>query len=303
MNNETLNDESNRSVHEGIAYQNKDISSKYFAEEYKNTLFKVFGLDLPDIVSVEPTELPAVEVNDMAMDNLFLLADGSYAIIDYESDYSEEKKVKYLGYVARVLKRVYNQTKGIPKIRIIIVYTADVKEGSTNSILDMGDERLVLTEAFLSNMDADKIFAECEEKIKSSIELQTEDKLKLMLCPLSKSGATEKVAAIHRAIGVIELLDDDIVIKGLLAGLMAFSDKVISREDVEEIRRKCHMTKLEQIFYEEHIDAVKSIARNMLNDGDSLEKVQRETGLNMSTVKEIAIMIAEQQSRETVTTA
>ena len=63
-------------------------------EEYKNTLFKVFGLNLPDIVRVEPMELPTVEVNDMAMDHLFLLTDGSYAIIDYESDYSEEKKVK-----------------------------------------------------------------------------------------------------------------------------------------------------------------------------------------------------------------
>ena len=33
-----------------VAYQNKDISSKYFVEEFKDTFFKVFGLDLPDIV-------------------------------------------------------------------------------------------------------------------------------------------------------------------------------------------------------------------------------------------------------------
>ena len=221
---------------EGIAYQNKDISSKYFADEYKNTLFKVFGLDLPDIVSVEPTELPAVEVNDMAMDNRFLLADGSYAIIDYESDYSEEKKVKYLSYVARLFKRVYNQTKEIPRIRIIIIYTADVKEGSTKRTLDMGDERLILTEAFLSKLVADEIFEECESKIKNGIGLATEDKLRLMICPLSREGSSEKIAAIHRAIDIICLQEDISEMKKLLAGLWAFNDKMISRKDSEEIR-------------------------------------------------------------------
>ena len=81
-----------------VAYQNKDISSKYFVEEFKDTFFKVFGLDLPDIVREEPTELLAIEVNDRAMDKLYYLDDGSYAIIDFESVYSEENKVKYLGY-------------------------------------------------------------------------------------------------------------------------------------------------------------------------------------------------------------
>jgi len=81
-----------------VAYHNKDISSKCFVEEFKDTFFKVFGLDLPDIVREEPTELPAIEVNDRAMDKLYYLADGSYAIFDFESVYSEENKVKYLGY-------------------------------------------------------------------------------------------------------------------------------------------------------------------------------------------------------------
>ena len=83
-----------------VAYQNKDISSKAFAEEFKDTYFKVFGLDLPSIVRTEPTELPAIEVNNNAMDNLYYLADDTYAVVDFESVYSEENKVKYLSYSA-----------------------------------------------------------------------------------------------------------------------------------------------------------------------------------------------------------
>lgn len=57
---------------------------------------------------------------------------------------------------------------------------------STKSILDMGDEKLTLTEVFLSNLIVDENFKECESKIKNGVELIAEDKLKLMLCPLSK---------------------------------------------------------------------------------------------------------------------
>ena len=60
---------------------------------------------------------------------------------------------------------------------------------------------------------------------------------------------TDKIAAIHRAIDVICLLEDVNEMKKLLAGLWAFNDKMISRKDSEEIRRLLNMTKIEQIIY------------------------------------------------------
>lgn len=44
-----------------IAYQNKDITSKVLAEHFKGKIFKVYGLELPKIVQVLPTNLPAVK--------------------------------------------------------------------------------------------------------------------------------------------------------------------------------------------------------------------------------------------------
>ena len=72
---------------EEIAYQNKDIISKIFAENMKNKSLRAYGLDVPDIVRALPTNLPVIAANELRMDNLFLLADGSLAIIDYESIY------------------------------------------------------------------------------------------------------------------------------------------------------------------------------------------------------------------------
>ena len=87
-----------RKKRKGIAYQNKDITSKILAEEFKGKSFSVYGIDIPKIVDTKPTNLPAIEANELRVDNLFVLEDGSIAIADYESVYREENKVKYLGF-------------------------------------------------------------------------------------------------------------------------------------------------------------------------------------------------------------
>ena len=81
-----------------IAYQNKDIFSKWMGETLKGKSFEAYGLDLPKIVRVEPTNLPTVEAYELRIDNLFMLEDGSWAIVDYESCYTKEDKVKYANY-------------------------------------------------------------------------------------------------------------------------------------------------------------------------------------------------------------
>ena len=117
----------------GIAYQNKDIVSKIFGESMKEKSLKVYGLNVPKVVDVIPTNLPALELNELRIDNIFKLEDGSYAIIDYESEYRHRNKLKYLGYVLRTLRKFEKEKIDFRKIkiRIIIIYTADVERGST----------------------------------------------------------------------------------------------------------------------------------------------------------------------------
>lgn len=74
---------------ENIAYQNKDIMSKVLTEEFKGKSFEVYGVHLPKIVDSRPTEMAAVEANELRLDRLFKLEDGRYLIVDYESDYTE----------------------------------------------------------------------------------------------------------------------------------------------------------------------------------------------------------------------
>lgn len=78
---------------DGIAYQNKDILLKILSEAYKEKSFAAYGIDLPPIKEVLPTNLPRISADEKAMDNLFLLEDDTYVIVDYESVYKRRIKL------------------------------------------------------------------------------------------------------------------------------------------------------------------------------------------------------------------
>ncbi|MDE7311954.1 MAG: hypothetical protein K2N87_10145 [Eubacterium sp.] len=118
---------SRRGKNRSIAYQNKDITSKVLAENFKGKTFRVYGLDLPEIEEAEPTNIPAVSVNELRLDNLFRLADQTVAIVDYESEYQKADKVKYLNYLAGIAKRYQREKKDCPVLRMVVIYTGDVE--------------------------------------------------------------------------------------------------------------------------------------------------------------------------------
>ena len=289
-----------------VAYQNKDISSKFLASMHGNAFASALGIDMEPLERNEPTELPTVEVSNMMMDNLFLLRDGSYAIIDYESKYSEENKIKYLNYLARLVKSLYNRSKKIPKIQIVIIYTADIKEGTTNPILDLGNTVLKTQEVFLTKWDTERILDIVGGKVNNDEPLTEKEIVQLIMAPLSVEGKEAKQLLIRRCIDIIERAKDEKMQMNLYGGLLAFTDKVIEIKDQEEIRRRLSMTKIEKMFYDEKMDAVNKatnentqlISANMLTDGLPIEKVCDYTGLALEVVEELADNIAKEKAKD-----
>ena len=61
---------------DSIMYQNKDVTMKSLADIFKGKSFAAYGIDVPEIVDVRPTNLPSVAANELRLDNLFLLKAG-----------------------------------------------------------------------------------------------------------------------------------------------------------------------------------------------------------------------------------
>ncbi len=282
-----------------IAYQNKDIMSKVLAEEFKGKSFDVYGVNLPRIIDSRPTELAVVEANELRMDRLFLLEDNSYLLVDYESDYSEAIKFKYMGYIARLMKTLYNELKYYPQIRVLIIYTADVVKNQTNPDLFLGAVQIHIEEAFLSEIDGTAVFNRITQKIRDKEPLDGKDLMQLIVYPLTYRTKAEKQNAIHETIGILDKFDNERQRLFTLKGLLVFCDKVIMNEDAEKIRRMLMLTKVEQIIEQEKQEAVAKatadvtisvtdrIATNLLRSGCSPEYVAENTQLSLDAVLEL----------------
>lgn len=237
----------------GITAQNKDVVSKWFGETMRNRSLSVYGIDVPKIVDVRPTNLPAIETNEKRMDNLFLLEDGSYALLDYESDYRVGNKVKYAGYVLRLLRRLQKEGVDITRlrIRIIVIYTADVTKDQTSDTLSVGDMIIYTTEGFLSEISSEKVKMRIQHKIEQREPLDDKDLMGLIILPLTYKGKENQQRAAHEAVDLAKEIQDESVQEMALAGILSFSDKIIDQKLANEIRRCLNMTKVGAIIARE----------------------------------------------------
>lgn len=241
---------------EGIAYQNKDIEFKLLSESFKERSFEAYGLKLPKIKEVLPTNLPSVTANEMRMDNLFLLEDGTYAIVDYESVDKAENRIKYINYIGRVMERYYKDNNKIPNIRLIVIYTGDVE--AAESELKTKCITLQIEQVFVNQLPVQEIYQSIGKKLKNNETLTEQELMQLIILPLAEKGKDNKQKRIEQVVEFAKKIENEKEQVLVLSGLLVASDKFISRENAESIRRWLVMTKVFQIFEEEKQEALQN---------------------------------------------
>ncbi len=244
-----------------IAYQNKDITSKMLAENFKGKTFRVYGLDLPEIRQVLPTNLPAVKANELRLDNLFELADGTVAVVDYESDYDEADKVKYLNYLTGIANRYLQEKKKCPVLRMIVIYTGDITRDQVSAEYHIGAVRLTVETAFLSELHSEEIYQRLKRKVEKNEKLDNEELMEFIILPLSYPKKEDKEKNLYQTVDLAVQIRDREQQLFILSGILVFSDKLIDRETANKIRRAIEMTQVAQIFEEEKQQALTQAAQ------------------------------------------
>ena len=242
---------------EAIAYQNKDITSKALTENFKGKTFQVYGLDFPKIREAKPTNIPAVKANELRIDHLFELEDDTVAVVDYESDYDRRDKVKYLNYLTGIANRYQKEKKDCPELRMIVIYTGDISRDQVTSEYHIGAVKLSTQAAFLSELDSDSIMGRLKDRVEKKELLTDEELMQCIILPLSYRKREEKEKRIRETVEMAAKIQDRAQQVFALAGILAFTDKVIDRETANRIRRAIEMTQVAMIFEEEKQQAVK----------------------------------------------
>lgn len=244
-----------------IAYQNKDITSKVLAENFKGKSFRAYGLNLPEVRRALPTNLPAVKANELRLDNLFELADGSAAIVDYESEYSGDDKVKYLNYLTGIANRYLKEKKKCPPLRMIVIYTGDIKRENVSQEYDLGAVKMNMECAFLSELDSEGVFQKLKRKVERNEKLDDEELMEFIILPLSYKKKEAKQESVKKTVELAARIKDRGQQMFALAGILAFTDKIIDHETANKIRRAIEMTQVAQIFEEEKQQALTQVAQ------------------------------------------
>ncbi len=268
---------------EGIVYQNKDILFKILGQTYKEKSFAAYGIDLPKIRELLPTDLPKIAANEKSIDNLFLLEDGTYAIVDYESVYKKANKIKYLNYIARVMEKYYKEDENF-NLRLVVIYTGDVK--SAEPTLETNCITLRTEQAFLSHIDGEAAFNTIRQKIHSGTVLEDDDLMKLVILPLTIPGSEGKQEMLEKVVDLAEQITDEEQRIFTLSGVIVASDKFISREYLDQIRRRINMTQLGQLYEKEKVEYANQKvrendlkkAKSLLNEGIDIVKIMKIYG-------------------------
>ena len=276
-----------------ITYQNKDVTAKVMAETLKGKSLAAFGLPHLKIMDILPTNLPAIESNELRLDNLFLLSDGALAIIDYESSFDRENFVKYLNYIARVIKRfaVRGELNQLKRVKMVVIYTADVE--CAEEIYDLEGLILLVESAYLVNRDSDEIYSRLKGKIEWGQRLTEEEMMELMILPLTVKGRTGKQEAIEKAVGLARNLPEKEEQLKVLAGILTFTDKVIDKMYAKRLKEEMQMTLVGQMLMDEGIqkgreegreEGLRALIQDNIETGISreqiLEKLQKRFQLS-----------------------
>lgn len=281
----------------GIAYQNKDIEFKILSEGYKEKSFRAFGLELPRIKALLPTNLPRVSADEKRIDNLFLLEDDTIAIVDYEAEDKRSNRIKYMNYIARVLERYEKNRTKIKDLRMIVVYTGDVQKA--DPIMEMSCFTLRMEQVFLSKLDGEAIFDSIRVKTETKEKLTEEELMQLIILPLTDKGKEKKQNRIKQVVELAKEMEEEEQQVFVLTGILVNTNQFIDRDYAKQLRRWLSMNKVFQLFEEEKQEAVneainktrlkdqKEFAEKLIEMNLDIIQIMKATGLTRKEIEAI----------------
>lgn len=200
----------------------RDALHKVLAQAYKGKSFAAYGIALPPIREL----LPAVPVGGGFVDSLFLLEDGSYAVVEYTSGCHKADMIRYPEHIAEIMKR-YDREDGSFNLHLIIIYTGDVEKAE--SVFDFGCLALPPEQVFLSRMDGEAEAEAIGQKIRSGLPLTDDDLMKLVVLPLAVPAPEGKAQLFDRILAMAEGIPDEGQRTFVPAAMALATEKYINR--------------------------------------------------------------------------
>jgi hypothetical protein len=218
-----------------VKHGNYDVIFKYLTEMFQNKALSFYGLDTPPIVRAEKTDLSRIQVDERRMDFVFLLADGSYLHLEFQTTVGVADLERFKLYDVLLYEK-----KKKPIITAVI-YGAGIEKAPET--LDHGSVKYFAQAVYLGKYDGDEIYRDLLEKVNCFEKLNDIDQLNLIFLPLMKSSTGKSQRAID-AVEAAKKIMDERQREFLIGSLIGITDKFIDEEYVTKLMEVLRMTRV-----------------------------------------------------------
>ena len=261
----------------------EDMILKSAVTYFGEVLLPYLGIDCK-ITGIAPTELVYLEVKGLIEDFTYIVSDGSWIHLEFESDKVTEKDLRrFRGYEA-----VTGYTYQVPVTTIVI---CSAKAAEVLSELHEGINTYRVMTVRLKDRDADQLFDQLKQKLQTGERIEREEVIPLLLTPLMSGKMAEKERFIegNRLLQASGEITADEGAK-MQAVLYALAVKFLDSKDLEEVKEEFSMTLLGQMLVNDGIEkgrseTLRELAIEMRKNGEPYEKVSRYTRTAVETIR------------------
>ena len=292
-------------------YHHEDIAQKLAAAFFAQEVLPLYGVT-GKVVSAAPTELADVKVSNLYQDYNYVMNDGSWKHIEFEStDITTEKLKKFRAYEG-LASYQYNVD-----ITTYVVCSAKARVPKAELTSGLSSYRIV--PICMGDKDAGEFITLLQDKIKQNEEVSRAELVQLVLCPIM-GGSLSQYERIRSALEIIKgnrkLTKEDR--ETLTAVLYVLAAKFLDPEEMKVVKEVMQMTLLGEMIFKDGLSlglsqghtegfsqgrtegrqlTLTAVIRNLLGKGYSQDSMAEILDMDKEEVRKICGQIQEEQKK------
>jgi hypothetical protein len=272
-----------------ISQHKKDIIQKYTSGLFKDATLEFYGVKMAKIKQMINVELPVVEVAEESTDFIFSLEDNTYLHFEFQTGYKKADLLRFAMYDLRLHER-YKR-----KIQTVIIYSSDVTKTPPN--LNTGSLIFAPDIVLMGKYDGNAIYAKLEAKLKAKQDLTDADIINLIFLPLMQTDIPKAELA-EKSIKLAKTIPNRKKREACAVSAFAFALEYLNDTEINRILGVLKVTKLDRFFTRVITEREIEIAKEMLLDGEPIEKIIKYTKLTVEEIEELQEQEENEDSEE-----
>lgn len=230
-------------------------------------------IDTAKVKEVLSTDLPAIQTKDDKADTLYLLEDGTYLHVEYQTTAKKDDVLRFAGYVMKL----YNNLKDKePLIKSVVVYAPHISPENVVDTVDMGVLRYQFQSVFLRELNLEERYQEVLKRIRKdpAIRLSDEDKMVIIYKPLANSDLKDVENDSLRIVSDLQALESELERAKLGSSMFVLMKKYLSEQAEKLILEALYKMDIVKEWYEEkQKDNYRDVLKTLFKTGASPEAI------------------------------